>query len=180
MYTVNQFISDEIISALGWTLVNILWQGFLIAFLLGLFLKLFKNTSSQVRYYVALFSLVSIVSMSVFSFVSNYEPKNFVESNHLDAALGSSIIDNSIENLFDINASEPILDQFLGIIQHIDRYFPILINLWLIGILFFIGRFIIGIVLSQRLKYISNYTIQENWIKRFKTIEKKLSLDKKS
>ncbi len=179
MYTVNQFISDEIISALGWTLVNILWQGFLIAFLLGLFLKLFKNTSSQVRYYVALFSLVSIVSMSVFSFVSNYEPKNFVESNHLDAALGSSIIDNSIENLFDINASEPILDQFLGIIQHIDRYFPILINLWLIGILFFIGRFIIGIVLSQRLKYISNYTIQENWIKRFKTIEKKLSLDKK-
>jgi bla regulator protein blaR1 len=177
MYTVNHFISDEAISALGWTFVNILWQGFLIAFLLGLFLRIFKNISSDVRYYLALFSLFLIIAVSVFNFVAHYEPVANKEAITFNETIKSIVAENSQITIIDNNNS--LKESLLFFYTHIDRYFPVFINIWMVGMLIFLVKLILGLLFIQRLKFNTLPFSDEQWINRFKSIEKKLSLDKR-
>ena len=57
MNNLTHFFSNEFVAALGWSLLHSLWQGALIALLLGIVLLFLQKRSSNLRYTLAASSL---------------------------------------------------------------------------------------------------------------------------
>lgn len=175
MYSVNNFISSEMVSALGWTLINILWQGFIVAFLLAALLKLFRSITSQVRYLMAITSLILIVGLSVYNFIFSYDSTKV--RSEITVATLTELPENT-PNLPIIERAEIFYQNFpLNYLKNVDKYFPILVNIWLAGIVFLILKFSIGLLYFQRIRKKSIQHINHLWIDKFYRIEQKLSLD---
>ncbi|HAN19754.1 MAG: hypothetical protein A2X13_12285 [Bacteroidetes bacterium GWC2_33_15] len=180
MYSNNQYLPDEIISAFGWTFVNVLWQGFLIAFLMGLVLKLFINFSSQTRYYIALASLLLIVGLAVINFSNNYDPpgQKTTHKTNLETGKYEQVIKPGYIPGPPVTQNQGKTYLF-ALLNNIDKYFPLLLNIWLAGILFYIVRFITGLIYSQKLRYSNIIQVPEKWERKFYSLSKKLSINKR-
>lgn len=182
MKFISELFETQIINAIGWTLFHILWQGFLLAILLGLILKIFKNKSSQIRYSFSLISLLFIVGLSIYNFTNNYQKESSPESKN-SITLNSSnqnnvqVIDfsNSSKSLLKTNLINRIEQNLAGI----DRFFPIIVNLWMIGVFFFILKFIFSYLYTNRLKRTKINAISDDWLKHFNKIESKLNIKRK-
>ena len=55
------FISNEIINALGATLVHSIWQGAIIGLVLLVILKMVPKSNAQLKYWLALTALAGVV-----------------------------------------------------------------------------------------------------------------------
>ncbi|MDN5212569.1 M56 family metallopeptidase [Fulvivirgaceae bacterium BMA12] len=69
MKTLNEIFSTTFTDALGWTLFHSLWQGALIAFALYIFLVVFRKTRANIKYFVSLSALFSILVIAVITFI---------------------------------------------------------------------------------------------------------------
>ncbi|OFX26679.1 MAG: hypothetical protein A2041_01005 [Bacteroidetes bacterium GWA2_31_9b] len=180
MFSINHILTDEVVKALGLTLIHVIWQGFLIAFLMAVILKFVKNYSSQLRYYIACLSLLLIVGFSVIDFIEYYDnPIQLIEYGQVNASenlMQIITVDNTIN---EIETGNTIRTYFFVFISKIDIYFPLIVNIWLIGILVFLLRFIIGLTYSQRIKHYNIQYISDYWERNFYKIEKKLNIRKK-
>ena len=181
MEILTDLFSDNIISALGWSLFNILWQGFLLACITGITLYIFRRKSAQIRYLISVASLLLIVGLSVFNFHNNYET-NF--STVTNSILVSQIKDTEDINIINLNNSNIDLN-YSGLLitakdklKEIDKYFPIIVNVWLIGVFLFILKFFFSYLYTNRLKRIKSNGINKIWLNKFKKIEQKLQLKK--
>ena len=68
MMNLANLLSEELISALGMTLLHSLWQGALAAVILGLLMLFMRRLSSQTRYRVGvgmLFLILSVFSNAI-------------------------------------------------------------------------------------------------------------------
>ena len=58
MFGMGSFLGEGIMQAVGWTLLHFLWQGALLALLLGLALLVARGCSAQLRYALSCGTLV--------------------------------------------------------------------------------------------------------------------------
>lgn len=68
METLQNILSQQIIQRLGWTLINFVWQGAVVAILTAVVLKLFQKASSNLRYITTCSALAVIVILPVATF----------------------------------------------------------------------------------------------------------------
>ena len=68
-----QFISEDIIYALGWTVVHSIWQGLLIAIIMALVMQSMQKSSAKLRYEVAGISLFLVFVFSLSTFILLYD-----------------------------------------------------------------------------------------------------------
>jgi len=182
MKFISELFETNIIDAIGWTLFHILWQGFLLAILLGLILKIFKNKSSQIRYAISLISLLFIVALSIYNFTSNYQ-NEFLTKNQKSITLDSSNKKNI--QVIDFNKSNNVLlktslyNKIKQNLAGIKRFFPVIVNIWMIGVLFFILKFIFSYLYTNRLKRIKINNVSDCWLKHFYKIESTLNIKQK-
>jgi beta-lactamase regulating signal transducer with metallopeptidase domain len=182
MKFISELFETNIIDAIGWTLFHILWQGFLLAILLGLILKIFKNKSSQIRYALSLISLLFVVGLSIYNFTNNYQKEPLPESKN-SITLNSSN-QNNVQVIDFSNSSESLLKTSLfnkieQKLSKIDRFFPIIVKLWMIGVFFFILKFIFSYLYTNRLRRTQTSDISDDWLKHFYKIESKLNIKRK-
>lgn len=147
MDVIQQFISEDLIYALGWTVMHSLWQGFLIAVLMAIVLQIFRKKSAKLRYEVATFSLFLVFISAVCTFVWYFD------------SVGNSI-DHQVISMVNPEMQSTIAAD-TGLLQHVTRscidYFnqhlPLIVLLWLVGVAFFILRLFGGLAYVQRLKH---------------------------
>ena len=65
----------NVIQAIGWSLVHVVWQVTLVALALGAALALLKDRSAQVRYAVSCGALLLAVVLPIATAVSSYDPR---------------------------------------------------------------------------------------------------------
>ena len=181
MEILTDLFSDNVISALGWSLFNILWQGFLVAFIIGITLHIFRKKSAQIRYLISVASLLLIVGLSVFNFYNNYETNlstinNSIQVSQINYTEDLNILNPNNSNI-DLSYTD-IITTAKDKLKKIDKYFPVIVNIWLIGVLFFIMKFIFSYLYTNRLKRIKSNSITEIWLNKFEKIEQKLQLKK--
>ncbi|MFO7977264.1 MAG: M56 family metallopeptidase [Bacteroidales bacterium] len=70
--SVIEGISHPLINALGWTLLNAIWQLLVIALLWRLVMFMTRNASPAIRYNLSLLALAAIPAVTVFTFVRQY------------------------------------------------------------------------------------------------------------
>ncbi|NJK96933.1 MAG: hypothetical protein HC905_20245 [Bacteroidales bacterium] len=73
MDKIYSFAPRELIEALGWTLFHSLWQGILIAIILGIILLALIKFSAQSRYIITMITLALFITCSSITFINEYK-----------------------------------------------------------------------------------------------------------
>ena len=73
MTYVQAFLSQELVQALGWTILHSLWQGALVALALSVLMVFLNRQSAQVRYFISITALFTTLAIAVFTFWSIYQ-----------------------------------------------------------------------------------------------------------
>ena len=74
MKNLANFIPENLINALGWTIFHSFWQGLVIGLIVFLIYKYRRNLSSQTRYLLGILALTAIFASSLFTFFMAYHP----------------------------------------------------------------------------------------------------------
>ena len=134
MNLLNDWISESLLYAMGWTLVHSLWQLVLIGAALWLLLKVFHKSSPRIKYDFALGSLGVSLLCSIATFI--YELASFSPSPLLERLAFEGIILSEIQ----ASAGMGVEDVVLMMISWIELQLPLLVNFWFVGALLFLFR----------------------------------------
>lgn len=136
MTLLNDWISEELLKALGWTLVHSLWQLIVVAGILWIVLHLVKKSSPSLKYGLAVSALVFSFLLTLATFAYEWSQSVVTPGFTLEEA-----------QLF-LLASEPTVQEITfeqrtaQVMSWIDQNLPILVNFWFFGSLLFLFRLV--------------------------------------
>lgn len=180
MNFIQEILPDSVIDALGWTILHSLWQGLLIGILLLLFMYLYRYHNAEIRYNLAVFSLGLIFVLSALTFIYHFKFKGL--ANNI-AEYGMQLHDNIRGPVAGSNESllpSPEAGQFFAFLLNvISGKFPLLITLWLAGVLIISVRMTGGIILTERLRRNSLCDIPDDLHRRFLNLLGRMNISEK-
>ena len=170
MNLIKNLISEDLIYALGWTMIHSLWQGLLIAFFLLIALYLLQHKSAKLRYEIAGLSLFSLFILSICTFTLFYENISHgpVEFTLLEEA-GRQISSPGIS--FDYYSQSAAF--------YFNQHLPLIVTIWLLGVGFFLLRLIGGLVFIQKLRYQQNSPLAPFWQEKMKNLLSRIPMKRK-
>jgi ankyrin repeat protein/beta-lactamase regulating signal transducer with metallopeptidase domain len=184
MNYISDLLSPELINAFGWTLLHSLWQGALIGIALALILMLMKRFTAQTRYYMILTAMLTLLALSIFTFIDLYQPQTDKgKPNQIFQPLPKENTgDNTLPTTISEQATAVSPAISLESLQHtfliyFDRHMPSVVALWFLGMLIFLLKFLGGLAYSQRLKHYRTESIPESWQVKIDVLCKKLNID---
>jgi GWxTD domain-containing protein len=144
------FSEQSIVRALGWSLVHFVWQGAIIALFLALMLKLLRGRSPQLRYVVACCALGLMIVAPVITFAYLAVTARAIGHAITYAIPGLNPV-MSLRQDF----SGPADSWLIEFAASLDRSLPWGLTIWFSGVVFFLARFNVGLILAERMKSIA-------------------------
>lgn len=176
--------SETAFTALGWTLVHSIWQGFVIALLLVFLLSLINKRNSQVRSLLSYSALLVLVALSI----RTYSDIHTDNVNIVETSTKSELLINSSQEVKSDNSSIPLasLDfksisfEYLTTIKlFISANMKTIVFLWFLGIFALSIKLLGGLLYAQRLKKHNVYPVNQFWNDKLKSLKNKLQIEKK-
>lgn len=172
---IGKILSEEIISAIGWTIIHSLWQSLIVAAVLGLLLVLLQKRSAAIRYSISFTALVLIFCLSLLTFKLEYKPaekKEFVKVEYeQEEILPGFIIENNIKN----SEENYIENQFQ---TNFQQAMPLIVTFWMIGFLALFVKYLGGIVYALQLKNYRTTECSYFWQEKVKKLKERVALSK--
>jgi beta-lactamase regulating signal transducer with metallopeptidase domain len=144
MQHIIPFLTEPLITALGWTVLHSLWQAAGIALLLLPTQWALRNRPAQWRYLLALGALAAVCGLSVVTFAKVYTPAAPASAGSASAAVAPLVLLESA-----VPATVHWLDRLESFFH---QQLPLLVTLWLIGLLFFGFRLLGSLMYLQYLR----------------------------
>lgn len=162
MHHTIPFLNDPLIAALGWTVLHSLWQAAGIALLLLPIHWALRRQPAQWRYLLALAALASVCAVSAITFIRLYAPAP-AEWGSPPAVTASPLL------LLEAAGPDTVhwLDRLEAFFQ---EQLPLLVTLWLIGLLFFSFRLLGGLLFLQHLRHSRGIPLAAPWQNRLREI----------
>ena len=173
MSWIQNLFPSHLTNALGWTLIHSLWQGAALAILLALALIFLRKNSSRVRYFIATSALFTLVLASVITFMSLYQTTPEIAQNStptVEKGISKHLIITSIE----VQSSEKLT--FFS--NYFNKHLPLIVTIWLLGVVVLMLRFLGGYALLQRLKYHQITGVDKDWQVKVLEIADQLKIKK--
>ncbi|MDF2156838.1 M56 family metallopeptidase [Algoriphagus sp. CAU 1675] len=172
MNLLNDWIPENLLQALGWTLVHSIWQLILVSGLLWLVLKLFSKKSPGFKYWLSTGALAIgfLASVSTFfyelSLLSSYEPGVIIQEEIL---------------VFQGVGSEPIFTEnsLSLLVNWIELRLPLLVNFWFVGAMLFLFRLFNSLSEIRSLKKTSQISEDPSLDKTLNRLAEKLGITRK-
>ena len=169
-------LPDQLIKAIGWTLIHSLWQGVVIALLFILLYYTFRNHRAQFRYMISVAALMVLFLATSVTFYVTYRGQDPGSS-----ALTSNVIGESIIPGFNLSAGAENLQadnvsRLHGLIQHIPDRFYVIVNLWMIGLIIISLRLAGTTFMAYRYKKTNLTHIPEQLGKKFSQLVERLNV----
>ena len=175
---IQNIFSEELIQALGWTMIHSLWQGFAVAILMGLAMIVLQKPvnrtgwkSAKVRYEIAWFALFLVFVLSLSTFIYLY-----------DSVSGGEILGGTITTITDagitVESAEIVQSFFQKTIQYFNEHLPLIVTLWMMGMVFFFLRLLGGIAYVERLKHQKQNQLPEAWQQVFEKLVARFPMKK--
>ncbi|WKN45822.1 carboxypeptidase-like regulatory domain-containing protein [Tunicatimonas pelagia] len=166
---------------LGITILHSLWQGFLLLFLLALFLRLSKSKSSNTRFAVAFATLLLFLAAFGGTFYQQWATLTSPAITELSADVPTEVTAVDTDEF-----TEPVPEPTTIIessndsnwearLTRLTQLVPWLAWLWVIGSFIFALRLANGLVQSQRLRY-RTQPIPADWQQRAKKLAEQLGI----
>lgn len=157
-------IINNLTKAIGWSILHSLWQGAIIFSILFIVLMAWPKMSARLKHNLAFGSLFLIFSSFCFTFFSIFE---FPQANHLKAIALNQIAYQDLSqfaNSFNLKT---------------EAYFPVVVIVYVIGIIFQLIVLLSGYVKLKKLKKASIIPIPSDWIVIFEMTLFQLKINKK-
>ncbi len=192
---IEYILNPQTTEALGWTLLHSLWQGAAFSLSLVILLIALRKYSAQSRYIVsagllsAFFLTVSITFWDhwkeanlnaeiQFGQLENYHKKpSPLLNSEMDNSFGSSEEKAAVLQEQDFNLQES--DWTMTFKNYYKDHLPLLVTLWLLGVLILQLRFLGQLAYVQRLKYHGTQMFPKSWSDKIEELEGKLRIQKK-
>jgi beta-lactamase regulating signal transducer with metallopeptidase domain len=168
MEYILQLLSDDMIYALGWTVIHSLWQASLIALFMSFLLKKYQNHSSVLRYRLAALSLFTVLVSSLATFIIYYDMGG---SQFIVEATGVSAMSGAGSNM----ATHSFLG---GLSNFFEENLGLIVWTWMLGCLLFLLKLLGGLIYVKRLVNSSAPLENISVIERFNSLVKKLRFRK--
>ena len=172
MNFIQQFVSEELIYAVGWTVVHSLWQGFLIAFLLLLAMQFLRKRSAKLRYEVSGLALFLMLITALCTFIGLYD--------HAGTQLAAEVQAISTGDVLSTTATEAsLLGQSLETwASYFNEHLPLIVIIWLAGVAFFLLRLLGGLAYVQHLKHYNTSPLPVYWQNKMQGLMRRIPLRK--
>lgn len=174
------FIESKYLEAIGWTLTHSVWQIGAISLGLWLLLQFIPKKAANVRYMAALLSLGLVCTVSAWTWI--YE----MELSEKSAIYGSYSEINSREfspHLIQADSPTERISEDLGIkvflSNQINMYLPYLVNLWILGALFYWVRLMGSLYDLNKLHHRHHETASPYLLKKVSSITASLGIYRK-
>lgn len=146
MRFVMMLSEEPMVRAFGWSLLHFVWEGALVAGLLAVALKVMRGRSAQVRYGVACGSLALMAVLPLATF--GYLVMTSRGGEH--AALSFT---GQRMPVMGLAAGFSGTDSWVGeMVGALDRALPWILAAWMVGVILFLGRLNVGLVVARRMK----------------------------
>jgi bla regulator protein BlaR1 len=171
MNIISNFISENLINALGWTLVHSLWQGAAAAVGFALLMVFMRRNRSQTRYYIGVMAVLLVLAMSIVTFIGIYRA----------GAAGSNLF-GITGTVGTVEAGTPGMEtnSTISVIfqNYFNRHLPLIVTVWMLGVLVLVLRFAGGFIYNQRLKVHRTRPISTHWQNRLEALCRKIGVDR--
>ncbi|MBF9252968.1 M48 family metalloprotease [Pontibacter sp. 172403-2] len=177
MNLIPNMLPEALVRALGWTLLHSLWQTAFVALLLGLLLVLLHRHTARLRYMVAGGAMLAQLLLSAGTLAYCYAR---AVAPVIPASAGkTSFLSISAAN----PAAAPLRLNFwqdpAGAAQvYFDQHLPLLVTLWLLGLLLMVLRFTGGVAYTQRLRHYKTTPLPLAWQNRLQALSQRIGLSR--
>ncbi len=173
MKTLFDFISESVISALGWTLLHSVWQGFafgLVAFA-GFYLLRQKTAALRYNFGIIVLAIQVVTSATTFTYYNStfQSQKSYQSSSPFSPTLSSSINIQPIN--YELSAAAKTR---IWLNMHLQE----LVVCWFIGAALLMLRFMGGWFYTERLRSRATIVMDKQWRSRFGILTAKLNITK--
>lgn len=185
MNFIHEFLSERILQSLGWTFIHSLWQGAIVALILGFMLTLFKKHAASVRYTLAVLSLAALFILSVMTFVRYFTS---IPGNGNPAVAGTipvpgeALIISGGSNTTTLNEAAPITNGVTGLFEKLTGYFtlqfPLVVSLWFLGMVLFLVKMVGGLIYSERIRFVGITPFPETWTRKISALKSKMKISR--
>lgn len=157
-----QGISAEIIYALGWMVVNSLWQSAVIALALAALLVSFPKLPARWRYNAAYTALILVVSAAGWTFFHYYHQA--ISASTLASRDWVWSVQPSSISRFETTATLGVWESWKGWFSaYFDRNLPLIVYVWFSGLIFFMLRLLGGMAYVQHLQQHGIQDVSSFW-----------------
>ncbi|MCJ8165423.1 M48 family metalloprotease [Pontibacter sp. E15-1] len=170
MNPITSLFPEGITHAIGWTLFHSLWQGAFVALLLALLLVLLHRQSARVRYAAAggAMLLQLLLAGGTFAFYYSQSQTQALQASILSEspaipAAGPAALDALPQDSFWASPLE-------GAQLYFERHMPLLVMLWLLGMVMMALRFVGGVAYTQRLRHYRTAPLTDYWQQRLSAL----------
>ncbi|MGB3800280.1 MAG: M56 family metallopeptidase, partial [Lewinella sp.] len=188
---IERLLTPHLVDAIGWTLLHTLWQAALFALLLGVVLIGLRTFSPRARYYVAcgfLGAFVLAVGLTFHNLYSSPDGGSPTDSPQQMGATDMTQVEQDAtpnsnmapergnEAVSGQTAASPVNDLLISARQYFDRHLPLIVTLWLMGVLVLQLRLLGQLAWVQRVKSYGTARFPATWGERIQELERKLDL----
>jgi len=177
-----RFFPETLIEAIGWTLFHSLWQGAILTILLIGVLYILKKSRAQIRYLVSFLMLVILFIWAGITFNSAYRYANEKQVLKKDLITHPELVIGAMQGKLQhtyTSKTYQTSDTQLKWIQFrafMQRNFPVVFMLWLIGVLIFLTRMAGGMLYMQSLRRRKILPPDDFWIQKIEEMKNRLGI----
>ena len=172
MHFIQEIISEELVYALGWTVIHSLWQAMLIAIAMAILMLGLQKKSARLRYIIANIALFAVLLLAVFTFLDLYrftETYTLEEITRFHASFSGPVAENS-------TFFERFSQQFT---HYFNIHLPLIVTVWLMGVAFFLLRLFGGLAYLQHLRNRYTQPIAAYWQLKLEDLAAQIPLHRK-
>lgn len=193
MSTIEQLFSTDLIRSIGWSLVHSLWQGAILVILFALLMIFMNRFSSKTRYFISLNVLFLFLLSFIITFSAVYkrekQKEDVVAVNTLDlyeeaSQLEQQVLlpdDNTVisqENeIGPIESQSKFRSYIFGFQKYYNQHLPLIVTVWLLGVLLLTLKLLGGLAYAQRLKKYKVTAVTGKLLQRFNTLKSRFGLN---
>ena len=147
MFTIDNFLSQEIVQKIGWTLLHFIWQATVFALVLAVLQRLLRRFSANLRYIVACMALLAVVAlpfitMQFINVSSPSPPPAIIPVTDAMTVQVEPVGETPTGRQIEMNnyiQAEPIIAKSgvvwkQQVINFIEPKLPYIVTLWLLGV----------------------------------------------
>jgi TonB family protein len=172
MTTLTHICGLPLVHALGWTLLHLCWQGAGVAAVLWCVLEALGGRASRARYAASCLALGLMIALPLATFAHLAS-----DEYRLRAALdGPMAIDPGMTLV--VGAGEMAANWPVRIAVALDRALPWILVAWFAGVIFFVGRLNVGLMVARRMRSMGTGAVPAELQQAFDALRRRLGVER--
>lgn len=161
-------ISEALVEAIGWTVLHSLWQGTIIALLVGVLAAFVQKQSAVIRYWTGIIGMLATLVWSGITFVKVY----------FSVKMG-------VEESFTLTYTEGIEqivvvteNKWVWFANYFQDHLPLVVTIWILGVSVFALRFLGGLAYVRYLQTQYQPVREPGYLNKFEELKKQLGISR--